>query len=272
MRRSIFGGATSLLLFLSAPGQGASPDDDAGCAQHDDLDRRIASCTRVLNDVNKNAHDRAVAFSNRGLAWHDKRKRMRALADYSEAVGLNPKLANAYYGRGVVWSKEDEVERALADFTEAIRLEPNNAIYYNERCWALAVADRDLELALADCTEALRREPNDANMLDSRGFVYLRLGRLAEAVAEYDAALKINPDEAQSLFGRGIAKAAQRRQDRRRRRPRHGKGDQAPHCRKILSLWGFFTPYHDHGIRTLEDWGKPREKTTCLTPPSRRRP
>jgi tetratricopeptide (TPR) repeat protein len=206
MRRSILGGATILLLFLSAPGQGASPDDDAGCAQHDDLDRRIASCTHVLNDINKNAHDRAVAFSNRGLAWHDKRKRIRALADYSEAVGLNPKLANAYYGRGVVWSKEDDVERALADFTEAIRLEPNNAIYYNERCWALAVADRDLELALADCTEALRLEPNDANMLDSRGFVYLRLGRLAEAVAEYDAALKINPDEAQSLFGRGIAK------------------------------------------------------------------
>ena len=206
MRRSILGGATILLLFLSAPGQGASPDDDAGCAQHDDLDRRIASCTRVLNDVNKNAHDRAVAFSNRGLAWHDKRKRIRALADYSEAVGLNPKLANAYYGRGVVWSKEDDVERALADFTEAIRLEPNNAIYYNERCWALAVADRDLELALADCTDALRLEPNDANMLDSRGFVYLRLGRPAEAVADYDAALKISPNEAQSLFGRGIAK------------------------------------------------------------------
>ena len=104
MRRSILGGATILLLFLSAPGQGASPDDDAGCAQHDDLDRRIASCTHVLNDINKNAHDRAVAFSNRGLAWHDKRKRIRALADYSEAVGLNPKLAPAYYGRGVVWS------------------------------------------------------------------------------------------------------------------------------------------------------------------------
>ena len=36
--------------------------------------------------------------------------------------------------------------------------------------------------------------------------MYLRLGRLAEAVDDYDAALKINPDDAQSLFGRGIAK------------------------------------------------------------------
>jgi len=36
--------------------------------------------------------------------------------------------------------------------------------------------------------------------------VYLRLGRPAEDVADYDAALKISPNEAQSLFGRGIAK------------------------------------------------------------------
>src|SRR5947207_1834558 len=104
MRRSILGGATSLLLLLSVPGQGAGPDDDADCAQRDDLDRRIAGCTRVLNDVNKTAHQRAEAYSHRGLAWHDKHKRIRALADYSEAVGLNPNLAVAHYGRGVVWS------------------------------------------------------------------------------------------------------------------------------------------------------------------------
>ncbi len=206
MRRPILAAATSLLLCLSAPGQGASHDDHADCAQDDDLDRSIASCTLILNDANENARDRAVAYLNRGLAWHDKQKRIRALADYSEALGLDPTLATGYYRRGQVWRKEGDVERAIADYSQAILLEPNNAAYHNERCWALAIADRDLELALADCTESLRLEPNDANTLDSRGFVHLRLGRLAESVDDYDAALKINPDEAQSLFGRGIAK------------------------------------------------------------------
>jgi tetratricopeptide (TPR) repeat protein len=206
MRRPTLAAATSLLLFLSTTGQGASHDNHADCAQEIDLDRSIASCTSILNNASESARDRAVAYINRGLAWQDKYKPIRALADYSEAVGLDPTLAIAYFHRGQVWSKEGDVDRAIADYNQAILLEPNNATYYNERCWALAIADRDLELALADCTESLRLEPNDANTLDSRGFVYLRLGRLAESVDDYDAALKINPDEAQPLFGRGIAK------------------------------------------------------------------
>jgi tetratricopeptide (TPR) repeat protein len=206
MRRPILAAATSLLLCLSASGQGASQDHRADCAQDDDLDRSIASCTIILNNVNENARDRAEAYLNRGLAWHDKQKRIRALADYSEALGLDPTLATGYYRRGQVWRKEGDVDRAIADYTQAVVLEPHNATFRNERCWALAIADRDLEIALADCNESLRLEPNDANTLDSRGFVYLRLGRLAEAVDDYDAALKINPDDAQSLFGRGIAK------------------------------------------------------------------
>lgn len=42
--------------------------------------------------------------------------------------------------------------------------------------------------------------------MDSRGFVYLRLNRLDDAIADYDAGLKINPRTAASLYGRGIAK------------------------------------------------------------------
>ena len=41
---------------------------------------------------------------------------------------------------------------------------------------------------------------------NSRGFVYLRLSRLDEAIADYDAALKLNPKMAASLYGRGLAK------------------------------------------------------------------
>jgi hypothetical protein len=42
--------------------------------------------------------------------------------------------------------------------------------------------------------------------MDSRGLVYLRLNRLEDAVADYDAALKIDFGNAHSLYGRGVAK------------------------------------------------------------------
>ena len=63
-----------------------------------------------------------------------------------------------------------------------------------------------MQAALIDCNAALRIEPNDEDILDSRGFVYLRLGEFDKSIADYDGALKIDPRRAHSLYGRGLAK------------------------------------------------------------------
>jgi tetratricopeptide (TPR) repeat protein len=45
-----------------------------------------------------------VAFRNRGIAWSEKGDIDRALADFSEAIRLDPKAAASYYARGDAWS------------------------------------------------------------------------------------------------------------------------------------------------------------------------
>ena len=137
-----------------------------------DWDTQIESCTTLIQSGQERARDRAFAYNNRG---------------------------NAYTAKG-------DIDRAISDYSEAIRLDRNKAEYLNGRCWARAVAGRELPLAVSDCTEALRIAPNDANIMDSRGFVYLRLNRLDDAVADYDEALRRNPKQAGSLYGRGLAK------------------------------------------------------------------
>ena len=42
----------------------------------------------------------------------------------------------------------------------------------------------NLAQALSDCDQAYRLRPNDGYTLASRGFVYLRLGRLDDAIVE----------------------------------------------------------------------------------------
>jgi tetratricopeptide (TPR) repeat protein len=84
-------------------------------------------------------------------------------------------------------------------------MQPTNANWWNYRCWDRAILGR-LEAALTDCNEALRLKPNDSNTLDSRGLTYLKLGQLEKAIADYDAALKTDPKLAGSLYGRGVAK------------------------------------------------------------------
>ena len=43
-------------------------------------------------------------------------------------------------------------------------------------------------------------------MHDSRGFVYFRKGDMTKAVADYDAALSLQPRMAETLYKRGLAK------------------------------------------------------------------
>ena len=66
-----------------------------------------------------------------------------------------------------------------------------------------------MQQALADCNESLHLDGNDPDALASRGFTYLKLGQLADAIVNYDAALKVAPRHASSLYGRGVVKLRQ---------------------------------------------------------------
>jgi tetratricopeptide (TPR) repeat protein len=132
---------------------------------------------------------------------------------YGNAAGNRGLLALAFLARGSSHFRTSNRERALADYREAIRLDTvpiasgeREAALYNDRCWARAVAQLELDEALKDCDEALRLRADFVAALDSRAFLQLRRGRFREALIDYNAALKGNPTDPYSLFGRGIAK------------------------------------------------------------------
>ena len=87
-------------------------------------DRDIVSCARVLQSSNETAKNRAIAYFNRGVACKADGDGDRAIADYTEAIRLDPKLAIAYYERGIAYHALGDFDRAIADYTEAIRLDP----------------------------------------------------------------------------------------------------------------------------------------------------
>jgi Tfp pilus assembly protein PilF len=108
-------------------------------------------------------------------------------------------LADAYRAE---WG---DAKPLLARADKAVAAKPRDPVARNEACWTRATHDAELDRALADCDAgiAVRRDPAT---LDSRGFVRLRRGEFALALADYDAALAMRPAQAQSLYGRGIAK------------------------------------------------------------------
>jgi tetratricopeptide (TPR) repeat protein len=81
-------------------------------------------------------------------------------------------------------------------------------IAFEGKCRARAIADLDLQSAKKDCDMALKHaakaSPFYAEVSATRGLLFLRLGDYDTSIADYDAALKINPKDAYALYGRGI--------------------------------------------------------------------
>jgi tetratricopeptide (TPR) repeat protein len=96
---------------------------------------------------------------------------------------------------------------AVAQLYQQVRqLAADNGDELNSLCWSQATHDFMLETALRDCDAAIELTPGRAPILDSRGFVLLRLGRDRDAIKAYDEAIAIAP-LAESLFGRSVAEA-----------------------------------------------------------------
>ena len=95
-----------------------------------------------------------------GRACLDKGKYDDAIADYTEAIALDPNVATAYTIRGDAYAEKGEFDRAIADFTKAIGLDPNDAITYYNRGYTYAKKG-DEDQAIADFRKVLEIDPSD---------------------------------------------------------------------------------------------------------------
>jgi uncharacterized caspase-like protein len=104
------------------------------------------------------AQTTAEAYVRSGISWSLKSDFDRAIADYNQALRINPQYAAAYLGRGVAWEMKGNLDRAIADFNQALRINPQYAEAYFNRGIAW-VSKRDYDRAIADYTQALRINP-----------------------------------------------------------------------------------------------------------------
>jgi tetratricopeptide (TPR) repeat protein len=168
-------------------------------------DLRISGCTTVIQSGRETHRNLAIAFNNRGVAYKAKGEMDRAIQDYDEAIRLEPDVNSFFLNRGNAYQVKGDYRRAIEDYDQAIYLKPDYADAFNARCWTRTIANTTLEAVLFDCDESLRLRPDGAAALDSRGFVYFRMGRYDKAIADCDKALSGYPN-ANSLYVRGLAK------------------------------------------------------------------
>jgi len=90
-------------------------------------------CSRALREEAMTRTNRAATYVNRGVLRMRKGNYDTALADYSEALRLQPELGAAYLNTGAAYIYQRDFYAALAPLNRAIELESNDlfAAYYN---------------------------------------------------------------------------------------------------------------------------------------------
>lgn len=148
----------------------------------------------------------AEDYYNRALDHEAAGNRDGAIADYSEALRLNPRDADSHNNLANLLMENGDMLRAMGHYNRAVQNDPTSALHYNNRGLAhyRGVLEPDYALAIADFTEAIRLQPDYDQPYLNRGAAYAALNDYAAAVADYTEAIRLNPTLASAYYNRGI--------------------------------------------------------------------
>jgi tetratricopeptide (TPR) repeat protein/S1-C subfamily serine protease len=176
-----------------------------------------------------------LAYYGKGLALEGEDENEAALESLELATETEPNFAPAFLGKSLVLRKLNRPEEALVAIEQAISLQNNNANLYNEKALILSELKRypeaeaahnqaiklnprsafysnrgvlydnqgKVDLALADYNKALALNPNDADACNNRGLLYYNQGKVDLALADYNQALELDPNNVDAYNNRG---------------------------------------------------------------------
>jgi tetratricopeptide (TPR) repeat protein len=146
----------------------------------------------------------ARIYGKRGTAYSLRGELKLALADFDQALALDPTYGGVSLLRGIASSASSEYRQAIEDFTRALALDPNNTFAYAHRGMASRKL-KDYEQAMADFDRVLALDPHfeEASLL--RSLTYEKFNEERGGLGSFDQVIERNPSDAQAHIQRGMA-------------------------------------------------------------------
>ncbi len=165
------------------------------------LNQKDAALADYQQALKLNPKD-ALVYNNMGMIHHDQGDSTQALADYQQALQIDPNDAQAYNNRGLVYQEQGDDDDALKDYKAALQLQPDfpEALYNRGN---LYYDQGQYDLALNDYNAAAQFQPNNANIYHNRGLTHAAQGDYTEAVNDFTQAIRLRQDHASDYLSRG---------------------------------------------------------------------
>jgi tetratricopeptide (TPR) repeat protein len=164
-------------------------------------------------------YNRGLLYNEIGLFSNESAYHLRAIADFSKAIELNPKDVQNYRIRAFAYKLTNNSQQALMDYSTMIELNPKDAEVYEQRGYIYEGLD-EKEIAAANfkrakelrenpdsteidvLTKLIETKPKDAEAYLNRGNSYAKQGDYAQAIADYTKTIEINPKLAEAYNNR----------------------------------------------------------------------
>ena len=127
-----------------------------------------------------------------------------ALFFLDKATIIKPDYAQAYYNKGIAYEKKQQIQMAIYQYKRAIDLKSTyqeshfrlSQIYYNKANYDSA------ELII---NQVIRMKVANAEALDLYGKILYQKGNVRKSIKYYEAALKLDDDNAQYLYNLAVS-------------------------------------------------------------------
>jgi tetratricopeptide (TPR) repeat protein len=126
---------------------------------------------------------------DRQVGSKDERQEVRNVLEDMIALGSSAPLA--HFALGVMAWEEQDLENAVWHLERAYKLDPELAVVGNNLAWLLAHDEENPqpERALVLINSVLESRPDQLSYVETRGQIYVRLGRWEEALDDLERAL-----------------------------------------------------------------------------------
>jgi tetratricopeptide (TPR) repeat protein len=121
------------------------------------------------------------------------------IADYTQAISQDPNYAEAYYRRGSERAAIGQLPDSLVDYMRAVLLDPKYIPASNSQVSSYAQA-------IVDYSQSLQKEPELPMVYFWRGIAQYALGKFSEAIVDLTEAIKLNIEGQEAFyFARGLS-------------------------------------------------------------------